>query len=79
MDADSPSATFRNSFNLARTEDASFVDVCKHAVNVEIAVIKAAKHQELNDALRTMPDKLKGINLRGLKMVIDKAIPVCAI
>ena len=61
--ADNPPAAFQKSFNLARTEDASFVNVCKHAVNAEIAVIKAEKHQELNDALRTMPDKPKGINL----------------
>ena len=79
VDADSPRATFRNSFNLARTKDTSFVDVCKHAVNAEIAIIKAAKHRELNDALRAMPDKFQGINLWGLKLVIDKSIPVYAI
>ena len=66
------SLTFSNSFNLACTEDASFINVC-------IAVLKAAEDQELNGTPRAMPNKFKGINVCGLKLVINKSMPVCAI
>ena len=52
IDANEPAARFCNSFNLARTKDTLFIDVCKHAgVNAKVAALKAAKHQELNNAL----------------------------
>ena len=79
VNADSPTATFCDSFNLAGTKDTSFIDVCKHAVNAEIAVLEAEKHQELNNTLQAMPDKFKGINIRGLKLIIDKSTLVHAI
>ena len=63
VDADSPRAALRNSFNLAQTRDFSFIGVCKHAVKEEIAIIEAAEHQELDDALQSVPDKLRGINI----------------
>ena len=56
------------------------MDVCKHAVNAEVALIKAQKHQELNQALCNMPEKLQGINLCRLKLIIIiKLAPVFAI
>ena len=76
---DNPKATVHNSFQLARTQDKSFIDLCKHAVEMEIAYAKAYKHRQLNETLRNVPQMFKHINIRGLKHIIDKTIPVYAI
>ena len=60
---DDPKATVRNSFQLARTQDKSFIDSCKHAVEMEIAYAKAYKHQQLNDTLRNVPHLFKNVNI----------------
>ena len=79
VDAADPTATLRNSFHRARTQDTSFIDVCKRVVNAKIANIQARKHHELNQTIRDVPDKINGIHLRGLKLLMDKAIPIYAI
>ena len=74
-----PKATVHNSFQLARTEDKSFINSCKHAVEMEIAYAKAFKHQQLNQlVLNEIPQMFKNVNLRGLKHIINKSILVYA-
>ena len=46
---------------------------------MEIAYAKAYKHQQLNEALRNVPQMFKNVNISGLKHIIDKTIPVYAI
>ena len=76
---DDPRATTRNSFQLARLKDKSFIKECQHRIDTEIQHIKARKHIELNHALRSSPELFANINITGLKRLIDKAIPVYAI
>ena len=50
-----PNATIRNSFQLARAQDKLFIESCKQAVDIEIAHVKALKHQQLNQSLCDIP------------------------
>ena len=75
-----PNATFQTLFQLAGAQDKSFIDSCKHAVNVEIAHVKALKHQQLNQLLHDVPHMFRGVSiLHGLKKIVDKTIPIYAI
>ena len=69
----------RNSFQLAQAQNKSFIESCKQAVDIEIAHVKALKHQQLNQLLPDVPHMFKGVNIRGLKTIVDKSIPVYAI
>ena len=65
-----PNATMQKLFQLARAQDKSFINSCKHAVDVEIAHVKALKHQQLNQLLRNIPHMFKGVNIRRLKELV---------
>ena len=72
-------ATLCNSFQLARTQDKSFIDSCKQAVETEIVHAKAFKHKQLNQSLCNFPQMLKDVNLHGLKQIKDKTVSIYAI
>ena len=69
----------QNSFQLAQAQDKLFIEPCKQAVDVEIAHVKVLKHQQLNQSHHDIPHIFKGVNVRGLKAIVDKTIPVYAI
>ena len=66
-------------FHRAQTQDTLFADVCKHVVNAKVANTQAQKHQALGQTICNVPNKLNGIQLHGLKLLMDKAIPIYAI
>ena len=74
-----PSATIGNSFQLAWAQDKSFTESCRQAVDIEIAHVKALKHQQLNQLLCDIPQMFQGVNIRRLKRIVDKTIPIYAI
>ena len=69
----------KNLFQLAQAQNKSFINSCKHSVDVETTHVKVLKHQQLNQLLCDIPHMFKGVNMRGLKKIVDKTIPVYAI
>ena len=69
----------KNLFQLAQAQDKLFIDSCKQAVDLEIAHVKALRQQQPNQSLRDIPHMFKGVNIRRLKKIVDKTIPVYTI